>query len=187
MSRRRQSGFTLTELILAMAVFSFMLMLVLGVVLLIFQMYSRGNASRDVQQNARQAMETIVRTARLAKAVAIVDDASDDSQKICLRTGNENWQEFYVGTIGGSTAPTILTGASNSSCSATPASSTPIISGSVQVAQLTATKVDNSLIIDLSIASDASLVDDNNQCPDTNQVCAVTSLESSVDMRRFGQ
>src|SRR4051812_24690702 len=87
---KRQGGFTLTEITLSMAIFGLMMMIVFGSVLLVFHMYQQGSVTRDVQQNARAAMEVMLRDSRSAS------QASTGTNKICVLSGGGTWQMFFV-------------------------------------------------------------------------------------------
>lgn len=89
----KQSGFTLIEITLAMAIFTFMLLVVSMAYINIARLYNANMAARSVQQNNRFAMEQISRTARMASAATQVN--SDGKQGVCFtaRTGS---QLFYI-------------------------------------------------------------------------------------------
>lgn len=81
----RQAGYTLIELLLAMSIFSFMLLLILSGYLSVFRLYQNGLASRDTQQNGRYAMEEMVRTVRESKDV-VGAVTSGDFDSVCLQS-----------------------------------------------------------------------------------------------------
>jgi prepilin-type N-terminal cleavage/methylation domain-containing protein len=182
----KQSGFTLTEITLAMAIFGFLLAIVLGSVLMFMHIYQQSSAARDVQQNARSAMEQIVRASRTATD-AIVVSGSNGNDKLCIANGSaDSWLVYFVDTAG--SAPMLKTGASQTGdCSDDPTNTSDVLSRTVQAVQMTAKKIDNTVTIDLTVANDASRVDSNNNCDPTAGVCSVTSLQSSVDLRKAGQ
>lgn len=184
MRNKIQAGFTLTELTLAIAIFSFLLIIVVSMTLLFLHQYQQGQVSRDVQENARSAMEVMVRSARGATAAQVV--ASGGNDRICIATGQAVWQAFYIsGTV-------LYSGTSyNANCSS-PGNATPLTSGSVQAARLNGQIVgNNNLVIDLNLASNVNLLNaGHTACDPTKgsvQQCTLTALESSVDLRGFNQ
>lgn len=70
--RRFQTGFTLIELIIAMAIFSFMLLILMVGVLQIFKMYQADLSSKRSQEAARTAMDEISRDVRDSNGVMSV-------------------------------------------------------------------------------------------------------------------
>jgi|GEM_PF-2074738 len=64
MLNRQRRGFTLVELMLALAFFSFILIFVLGGFLLIMRNYNRGVTSTRIHQAGRNVMEEMVRELR---------------------------------------------------------------------------------------------------------------------------
>lgn len=68
--RRSSSGFTLIELILSMAFFSFMMLLISVGVIQVMRIYQSNLATRRTQQAARLAVEDITREVRTASRVA---------------------------------------------------------------------------------------------------------------------
>jgi prepilin-type N-terminal cleavage/methylation domain-containing protein len=83
MIKRDQKGFTLVEMIMAMAIFSFMLLIILIGFLNIVHLHQAGISARDAQQNARFATEDMVRTMRESSA-AQINGAQD---LLCLTVG----------------------------------------------------------------------------------------------------
>lgn len=55
--RRREQGFTIVELLMALAVFSFVLVLVTTVFIQIFRTYARGITRKEVNQSARLLLD----------------------------------------------------------------------------------------------------------------------------------
>ena len=83
----KQNGFTLVELILAMAIFSFMLLIILIGFLTIVHLHQSGIAMRDAQQNARYASEDVVRTFRSATDATVTPTANPNLNTLCLTVG----------------------------------------------------------------------------------------------------
>ncbi len=70
---------------MAMAIFSFMLLIIVGGYLNVFKLYQNGLASRDTQQNGRFGMEEMVRTVRESKdALGVV--SGGDFDYVCLQS-----------------------------------------------------------------------------------------------------
>lgn len=77
---KRQAGFTLVELLISMAIFSFVLMIIVSGIIHLLKQYQAGVSARNVQQNSRYALDDITRTARISRAA----NASADT--LCLTT-----------------------------------------------------------------------------------------------------
>jgi prepilin-type N-terminal cleavage/methylation domain-containing protein len=71
---RRQGGFTLVELTIALALFSFTLLIMTVGVIQLFKIYQAGIGIRNTQQSARLISEELSRTARDAGAVYAAGD-----------------------------------------------------------------------------------------------------------------
>lgn len=93
----RQSGFTLVEISLAMAIFTFMLLVVSLSYINIARLYNASTAARTVQQNNRFAMEQITRNARSANKATIVNGG------LCLESSSKTTY-FYLRNVGGGDA-----------------------------------------------------------------------------------
>lgn len=83
--RSRSAGFTLVELIVAMAFFSFMLAIISLGVVQVMRIYQSGVASRRTQSAARAAMEEISRDVRVSHRVPA---ASLSNNRLCLEGDN---------------------------------------------------------------------------------------------------
>ncbi len=102
----RQRGFTLVELVVAMAVFSMMLLIIVTGFTNIIRMHDEAVASNSAQDSARGAMDTLVSAIRDSDNVtAICDDTNTNcttpatpTETLCL-TDAAGAQEdfFYVG------------------------------------------------------------------------------------------
>ena len=80
----RQSGFTLVELSLAMAILTFMLLVVSLAYINIARLYNASTAARNVQQNNRFAMEQISRVARNANSAEYTSEGGKTS--LCFQS-----------------------------------------------------------------------------------------------------
>jgi prepilin-type N-terminal cleavage/methylation domain-containing protein len=86
---RDSSGLTLIEVILAMAVFSLMLLVVVGGFINVVRLQQSGQASRDTQQNGRFAIEEVMRDSRSASsAVVSPDNGGGNPDTLCLLTNS---------------------------------------------------------------------------------------------------
>lgn len=82
---RNRTGFTLVELIVAMAFFSFMLTIISFGVVQVMRIYQSGVASRRTQQHARVALEEISRDVRSASNVPA---GLVSNNRLCLEGDN---------------------------------------------------------------------------------------------------
>ncbi|MCE7936478.1 prepilin-type N-terminal cleavage/methylation domain-containing protein [Candidatus Saccharibacteria bacterium CPR2] len=80
---KQQSGFTIIELLLAMAVFSFVLMITVAGFIQVNRSYTKGITVRRAQDSARTIVEQLSREIRISKKVAY-DSAS---RKLCIDGG----------------------------------------------------------------------------------------------------
>jgi prepilin-type N-terminal cleavage/methylation domain-containing protein len=198
-----QSGFTLVELILAMALFSFALLIITAGFLNIVRLHQSGLASRNTQQNTRYGMEDIVREARGSYRAEIVA-ADPIKNKLCLfiTPGPGGGLQFYVD--GDNLRKKSFDVTSNSNYAAQCAaqvlnSSDPVISSSdVAIREFIVEKYvtppsvpgdtpPESIKLKLAIAStsDSTLISGSNCNPGVggHQFCAVTILTSSASLR----
>jgi len=79
---RQKNGFTLVELLLAMAFFSFILLFVTTGFIMINRSYNKGITAKQVQDNGRRLMEQLTREIRVADISAI------DTEDNCLGLGD---------------------------------------------------------------------------------------------------
>lgn len=81
----KQAGFTLVEVSLAMAIFTFMLLVVSMAYINIARLYNASTVARNVQQNNRFAMEQMSRVARTSKdAIWVNLNGPGLSNGLCL-------------------------------------------------------------------------------------------------------
>jgi prepilin-type N-terminal cleavage/methylation domain-containing protein len=83
---KRQDGFTLVELMMAMAIFSFMLMIITSGIIRVMHSYEAGAVSRATQQNVRLAVDDFSKAVR-ASAKAVVPGG--DPSRVCLLRGSQ--------------------------------------------------------------------------------------------------
>lgn len=130
---KQDSGYTLVELLLAMAIFSFGLLVIVGGSLSLFDYYQNSIQSRAVQLAARTAINRIVITGNVASWFAYNTNA------ICLSTGKIFYRDTGTNQLmeGGWDASTA---ACNSAAAISPS---PVTSSDVYISALTPEQADN--------------------------------------------
>lgn len=83
--RQSEAGFSMIELLIAMTVFSFMLLIVSVAFINIVRIQQAGVSSRAVQQNSRLVLDQIVATARQSSEAII---PTSGQSRVCFQTGN---------------------------------------------------------------------------------------------------
>lgn len=201
----RAHGFTLIELTLATAVFSMMLLIVAQGMLQTYHIQQNSMVSRDTEQNARLAMDTMTREARNASDVTYGGAAQN---YLCLATAG-GWVEYVVNGNHQLERRTLIPstpsvgGAPVAACPGTspPVSVDPITSPSVWVYKLSALKTPgvapayvSSVAIDLIVGPQdlgGTLVDSVNDVCNSgvpgSQFCSMTHLSSSVSLETTNQ
>ncbi len=181
---RNQNGFTLVELILALAVFSFALTIVVSGFLLTARQYEQSVAVSKAQQNARFGMEEISRELRRVTDISNVRLApvSPPYKKLCIIKGG--------GTISYQLNTKVLTrydgGDGASSCySGTASTAITNTDVKVQVLEFSKDTTTNTVNIKLKTATVGSTLDANFDCvPDGNSsFCATAPLETAIEIR----
>jgi prepilin-type N-terminal cleavage/methylation domain-containing protein len=125
---RKSDGFTMIELLVAMAVFSFMLVIIVVGFINIVKMHNQALASNMSQDNARTAMDELVRSVRDSTGV-VTPAPGVPSSTLCLANASGPQNTYYV--TGG-----ILYRASDCASRANPVA---VTNSSVQVANFIAT------------------------------------------------
>ncbi len=82
--RRGKAGFTLVEFILAAAMFSFFLVIITSIILLIYRLHESGLTTRRTQQSARLLIEKIERLARGSAVVHVTSNAITGERVVCF-------------------------------------------------------------------------------------------------------
>lgn len=85
----KHKGFTLTELMLAMAFVSFMLLFLMTAVIHLMRTYNKGVSMRQINQSGRQFAEDFSRTAKYASLGDIKSDPAHN--RICLNGVTYAW------------------------------------------------------------------------------------------------
>ena len=121
---KQEGGFTLIELVVAMAIFGFMLIIVVAGFINIVQLDQNGLASRAVQQNARLVTDDIEQTIRTSTQAWPITSGANTT--ICMNGSNGIVEYTVSGGILYRGAPAINLGtldlASSTSCPTPPAS-----------------------------------------------------------------
>lgn len=89
-------GFTLIEMMVAMTIFVLAITFGASTFVGLSRLSGRGIASKDAQQNARFAMETIVRTIRLATEIERKIDNPSNLDEIAVKTDSGSTLSFGV-------------------------------------------------------------------------------------------
>jgi prepilin-type N-terminal cleavage/methylation domain-containing protein len=97
-ARMGQSGFTMVELVVAMAVFSFMLMIITVGFMNVVRVHNAAVASNVAQDNARTAIDELVKAVRDSSGVASLVHNSPTSgvDRLCLAKASGPQQVYYV-------------------------------------------------------------------------------------------
>ncbi len=117
MNKMATKGFTLVELLLAMAFFSFILLFITTGFLIINRSYNKGITVKLVQNEGRQAMDRLVREIRSTSVVTI------DPGGQCITISSDSYY-WSVPVNGGALSPMKLIMASGESCSVAMATAT---------------------------------------------------------------
>lgn len=189
-------GFTLVELMLAMALLSFVLAIVSVGFLQIGKIYQSGVASRNTQQVSRRIMEDIAREVRSATAIIVPVNTSTDNE-LCLEANSSFVR--YQRTTDGTFKKAIYSGGDCTSAIPGGATVTLLIDPSLNNNHgLKARKFTTKPIKDASNASGSvevnlvvttgadDLVNSDNTCKPGDagsQFCATTSLTNTISIR----
>lgn len=185
-----QTGFTLIELILALAIFNFVLLIVVVGYLNIVKIYENGIAARDAQQNARYGLEEISRLARNDSSYVVTHAANGD--RLCLY-GSQSYDLFYVNVADNRLHHAVLSpNADTSQCGlgyiATDAaiSSSDVIVPIFLINKGLSPLKPNAFTIDIAMAAANAVLTGTQDCDPTaggSQFCSVTKLHSAIDLR----
>jgi len=125
--RNTEAGFTLVELLVAMAIFSFMLLIVVSGFINIVHIHNQAVAANIAQDNARTAMDELVRGVRTSNGVL-----PSAAGTLCL-TNTSNGQQILYYVAGG-----ILNRADSPRCTAPGVNVQAITSSIVSVTSFSA-------------------------------------------------
>ncbi len=195
---KMKAGFTLIELVMAMAVFSFLLLLVSSGFIQVVRIHQAGIASRSTQQNARLVLDALAKDIRVS---ALASSATVTSQydRLCLAKGSQTLQ-YAVDTTTGDLKVNTITPPAAGTCPA-PANFTgwrTLNDDIVRVEQFRAVTTLpaqpglGTAMVTLTLASRNNLnaLDPASNPPRTrclpgagSQFCAVTTLSSGATLR----
>lgn len=187
-----QAGFTLIELILAMALFSFVLLIITTGFVNILHLYESGVAMGATQQNARFGLDDIVSEGHSAYQTTVIGTTPD--QQICLYEPGAMVQ-YYIGANSGLYKDSLPSG---TNCNLLSAGGQVISSSDTMVVQMVASALPalytptqpQTLNLTLAIApsdaiSQVTFVNGAPQCPlgIGSQFCSITLLNSTVSLQ----
>lgn len=91
-----QAGFTLVELVISMAIFSFLLLIIVVGFLNIAQLHDEALATDQSQNSARSAMDELVQGVRNASSVISPTAVGVPASTMCLATADGGQQIYYI-------------------------------------------------------------------------------------------
>lgn len=192
MSRQqtKQAGFTLIEISLAMAIFTFMLLVVSLAYINIARLYNASTVARNVQQNNRFAMEQITRVARTANSVTLSAREADGGLSSICFTVRGGPQLFYLAAAGTDTKKRELRQATVADCGNPVPQAPKVLSSKESFAgRLDATSTADSTTISLWMVSRVDLLDTADEsglkCKSGAgaEFCAINKLTTTVGLR----
>jgi prepilin-type N-terminal cleavage/methylation domain-containing protein len=174
-------GFTMIELLISMAVFSFMLLIVSSGVIDIVRMENQSLASNSAQDNARSAMDELVQAVRDSSGVTTPSTVGVPSSMLCLKNDSGVQQAYYLSSA-------VLYRSDD--CSAY-TNTVALTSSQVQVSQFQATVTtggtgitEHEVEIKLTVASDNGTTNGGGTACNNNDVdreyCSVVTLTSGA-------
>lgn len=93
---KKRRGFTLIEVIIAAALFSFLMIGVVGAIINALYVYVAANSSRDNQQAVRNITEEIGRRVQFAEEAKVFDISATD-KVLCVKANSERLLYFVIG------------------------------------------------------------------------------------------
>ncbi len=184
----KQAGFTLVEISMAMAIFTFMLLVVSMAYINIARLYNASTAARNVQQNNRFAMEQISRVARTAISADEAPESAMVQQGTCFKSSSGE-QLFYLHSLSAAQNTEFQLRQSSSCDSPTDSNSKVLTSPGIYVAKLQTTRLQNTVTISLWMSARVDLLDQNEQsglkCKTGvgTEFCAINKLTTTVELR----
>ena len=204
----KQGGFTLVELMLAMAFVSFILLFIVFAMLQVMGNYNKGIAIKNINQTSRTIVEEMARLVRSTSAEAINTSKVTSNGRVCFGNISYVWN-VKSGTTNKFTDNTPVTmvrvedpsgtlcGASLPAVDSTKA--TTLISGNVWVQAVQVTVSGNQKLVDFTLRLSTA---NENQPTGTDSVwgpssvceggsngnyCAVAQFSTTVSTRNGGQ
>lgn len=204
----RQIGFTLIELMLAMAFVGFLLLFVVFATLQVMGNYNKGTVIKEINQTARTVVEEMARLVRSTNAVAINTSALG-AGRVCFGgvsyvwnlRGSQNDNRYTDNTFVTLARVEDAAGAQCATVSGSypkvdPAKAVPLLAGNVWVQDLQVTVSSNQALVDINLRLSTA---NNNQPTGTSpsgnvcvggasgDYCAVAAFGTTVSTRNGGQ
>lgn len=195
--KKHNKGFTLIELMLAMAFISFLLLFMVAAILQVTRLYVKGSAIRQINQTGRQLMDDVATTLRESSRAVYVPDRN----RLCAGNTSYVWNvEGSTINSFGATSPEVLRFVSVQDPGATLCDSPTLAvnqANSVDLIGADITPLSFSvkqegklwdLLLVLSTAGSNVAVPDTTtptgfSCAADNQFCALGDFETSVYSR----
>jgi prepilin-type N-terminal cleavage/methylation domain-containing protein len=195
---KHQSGFTLIELMLALAFVAFIILFAVTTVIQVMQTYNKGLAVKQISQAGRTTLEDLTRFLRTADPGA-VNVSALNSGRACFGGVSYVWNVYNASTpnkyddnsaftfVRVSDAASAMCNNSSGSYPQVPkAQATDILTGNIWVMQvaISAPSVSNPLVdlnIQLAVANDPAL--SSGQCAQggsAGQFCATSNFTTTV-------
>jgi prepilin-type N-terminal cleavage/methylation domain-containing protein len=195
---KTQSGFTLIELTIAMAVFTFMLSIILVGFLGVVKTHESGVVQRSTQQNARLAMDQITKAIQRSatSTSSIIKSPPAEIDKVCITSAGQNLV-LEVKSVHVSSAldvNSLTLGVISAGSCVSAATYTRLTDNNVSVVQFKTNEIPPSgsglgvLGITLTVASAFGLQDLNTSqtaCSSGSgtQFCSVTTIQSTAVLK----
>lgn len=200
-AKRRQQGFTLIELMIAVAFVAFILIFATTAVIQVMQTYNKGLSIKQINQAGRSTLEDMTRFLRTADPGVVNVSALSSNHRACLGGVSYVWNLYNTpsGSANKYDDGTDLTfvrvnDAANAMCTPTAgvypsvpkAQATDVLASNVWVmgVSISAPSVDAPLVdvgINLAVANDPAIT--AGQCTrggTVGQFCATTSFSTTV-------
>lgn len=186
----KQAGFTLVEISLAMAIFTFMLLVVSLAYINIARLYNASTAARNVQQNNRFAMEQMTRVARASKTASTSLPTSDGGITCLQLNSKAGSQVFYLHSLDASDAKKNELRQAVGTCgpvSTTATDYTVLSSPGMYAARMEASVDQGTITMRLWMSSKTDLLNNSGglQCSSSTRLefCAINKLITTVELR----
>lgn len=188
-TNNNQSGFTLIELVLAMTLFAFVLLIMSSGFLNIMAQSENGIVTRNTQQNARLAMEEIQRVGHSATNVIVgssalvVGGTSITYSTICF-TGADNPVIFYVDHPLVSSIPQLMEGTFNANVSVATTTDCVPTATNFEATSQQLTSIDSPLVADLAAPGlIANVVGEVDALDSSNNVIYATASSVQITLK----
>lgn len=194
---QKNKGFTLIELILAMAFFSFVLLFVVTGFIQINRSYTRGITVKEVQTTARELMETITTTIRNAEANSVETYNSIPGRlRLCVGTTRIGWNmpdaggNFTSETYTDTGSPITIVKTETGACTAGITQNTnsrALVQDDIVVQHLNVTRLgtSNSFRVTLVISTDGRTNPTDFSAFGVNATCEIRTGDQFCDIARL--